>query len=255
MNSQALFKLATESSRSASESLSTWLNSAVQIETDGFDCVKLTAIGEIAGDADEPIVAVHMPLEGELTGHVLLALPETEALDLVQTLTHSSPTEAFALAELERSCIQETGNIVGSSFSNALSRWLRMTTIPGVPFVMHDLASAVVAPLLCSELAMRDEVYMTRTRFLVNGRSVDWKLVLIFTDDVLVSLREHAEREQIVNYELGQLFDFACATAVNDFSRKSGVVRRQKSSASIVPPSARFASIGTFAKFSFTRAN
>ena len=215
-------QLAVDSSLAAGRALTTWLGRDVRLHTDGFERAGLAELGEVAGPAEEAVVAVHMPLEGDLGGDVLLALPESVAMMLVDLLTGRGVGATTELGELECSCIQETGNIVGSSFANCLARWLRLNVIPGAPSVRYDLACAVVEPLLSSEAALHDEIWLTKTRFHLGGQELDWRMVLLLADRSLARIRDHCQREQIVHYELDQLLHYSASVATSRVRQSFG---------------------------------
>ena len=86
-----------------------------------------TFLGGLGGD----LIAVAVKLEGPLTGHLLLALPERDAEALALAL--GTPIEAGRLGPLAESALMECGNIVGSAFVSALAKVFGETLLLSVP--------------------------------------------------------------------------------------------------------------------------
>jgi chemotaxis protein CheC len=208
--------LAVDSALSAGRALTGWLGHEVDLHPESFHRVKLCDLAGVAGEAEDAVVAVHMPLSGDLRGDVLLSLSESSARRLADLLLGRAPGETTSLDELEMSCLQETGNIVASSFANCMSRWLRMSVIPGSPQLAYDLASAVVQPLFLDEATRHDEVWLTRTRFHLGGEALDWRMVLMLTDQSLHLLTTHFQREQVAHYELDQFLLYSSGSATKE---------------------------------------
>jgi len=89
------------------------------------------AIAGFLGGMGSDLVAVGVRLEGPLTGHLVLALPERDAEALAQAL--GTPVEAGAFGPLAESAMMESGNIVGSAFVTAVARVVGETLLLSVP--------------------------------------------------------------------------------------------------------------------------
>jgi chemotaxis protein CheY-P-specific phosphatase CheC len=158
--------------------LSKWLRRGVKISTAGFE---RTPLGEVSASfaADVPIVALRMPLSDQLHGHSFLAISEKSALLLCDVLLQQPEGTAGELGEIERSCLEETGNIVSSSFMNGWSQWLDMEITPGPPEYAMDLPEAVLDGLLAEQAAVSDEVFMAKTDFVTGDRRLEWVFVFV----------------------------------------------------------------------------
>lgn len=88
------------------------------------------AIGILAGQGRDRLVAVHQVFEGDINGRVLLIFPETKSLELVRAVTGGElPLED--IIELEQEALAETGNIILNgclaTIANQLQRTLKMS--------------------------------------------------------------------------------------------------------------------------------
>src|SRR5262249_39686268 len=65
------------------------------------------------------------------------------AAALLDILLSRAPGTGTVDSEMERSGLQETGNILASSFLNALARWMGKILLPSVPTVVIDKRDTV----------------------------------------------------------------------------------------------------------------
>lgn len=193
----ALRTVAVNSAYHASRSLSKWFKRGVRLTCDGFESRPLHEIASIAGAPDTAVAAVHMSMTGEVTGDVMLLFPEKLAMGLVDLMIGAPDGTTTQFGELESSCLQETGNIVGTSFANCLSSWLKLETVPAAPTVAHDLACAVIEPLLVSQAMVGDEALVCKTSFDVGGHEMEWYLLLLPSADSLERMRGQCAGDQI----------------------------------------------------------
>jgi len=104
------------------------------------------AIASFLGGLGGDLVAVGVKLEGPLTGHLLLALPERDAEALAMAL--GTPVEAGRFGPLAESAMMECGNIVGSFFVSAVARLVNETLLLSVPTFARGSGKACVDRLV-----------------------------------------------------------------------------------------------------------
>lgn len=195
--SDALRTVAVNSAYNASRALSKWFQRGVRLTSDGFETLPISEVARCGGSSEDVVVAAHMTLAGDLTGDVLLVFPESTAMKLVDRMIGADEGTTKQITELEASCIQETGNIVGSSFANSLATWLKVECIPAAPTVVHDLACAVVEPLLVSQATLGDEALVSRTEFEMDGQQMEWSFLFLPSADALKVMRRQCMEEQV----------------------------------------------------------
>ncbi len=193
----ALRTVAINGSYNASRALSKWLRRGVRLTSDGFQYVPISQAYTMLGEADEVIAAIHLPLEGDLSGHLLLTFPEKVALLLVDIMMQLPEGTSKELGEIEQSCLKETANIVASSYANSLAKWLNLLIEPGVPNFVHDMASSIIQPFMMEFAAHRDEVLIADTDFLLDQLRVQWGLLLLPTDDGLQLMQKKCQNENV----------------------------------------------------------
>lgn len=104
------------------------------------------AIAGFLGALGSDLVCVGVKLEGPLTGHLLLALPEPDAEALARAL--GAPAEAGRFGPMAESALMESGNIVGSAFVSAVAAVVGETLLLSVPTFARGSGRACVDRLV-----------------------------------------------------------------------------------------------------------
>jgi chemotaxis protein CheC len=107
--------------------------------------VVVTAVSEMSvmlGGADAKVVAALLTMHGELSGHLILVLPEKDA-QLLCSLLLNAPCE-LPLSEVQKSALGEAANIVASACLTAIGTLTGLRLLPSTPTLSQDEAGAVI---------------------------------------------------------------------------------------------------------------
>ena len=74
--------------------------------------------------------------------------------------------------ELPMSAMMEVGNIISSSYLNALSFFSNLTIISSTPAFAYDMAGAILGTILYEVSELSDQVLLIETDFLGNGEAI-----------------------------------------------------------------------------------
>src|SRR3954452_1930176 len=99
--------------------LSEMTGRVITAEAVGLRTVPLTDLSTLAGDPARPVVAIHLGVEGDGSGCILLALSESAAYEVVAILLGQPEGTTQVLAPLEVSALAEVGNVAGTFFLTA----------------------------------------------------------------------------------------------------------------------------------------
>lgn len=129
----------------AATALSQLTDRRIMIELPEIRVVELERVAELTGDPGQVVAAVAMHVLGDVTGKtVQLFAPETASRLAEILLSEKSVAFPDGFGDLERSSLQEVGNILVGAYLNALSDFLGMLLLPSVPKLAIDLAGAVL---------------------------------------------------------------------------------------------------------------
>lgn len=92
-------------------------------------------------------VAVYTPFGGDMEGHIALLLPWEAAGHLWQVMVGSAPQSPDELDELSASVILEVGNIINSSFLNAIADLTGLATAIEPPCLAIEEAACIASSI------------------------------------------------------------------------------------------------------------
>jgi chemotaxis protein CheC len=169
----ALRELANIGSGTASTALSGMLGRPVDISVPKAEALPFAEAVEAAGEAEAEITGIVLGLLGEMNGTVLLLVPPPDADKLCRMLG-VEPDDEFAL-----SALGEIGNIVGTSYINALASMTAMEIEPTPPATATDMLGAIVESVLAGAAMSGDVALMLDSNLVVEGEDCSISFLLV----------------------------------------------------------------------------
>lgn len=134
---------------------------------------------EYLGGSDQVVVGIFIVVSGDVKGYMAFLLPLDSALVLLRLLIGDDSGE---MNEMARSALQELGNIMVTSYLNALSKMTGLLMAPSVPGVAIDMAGAVWQSVLAGAQVI-NEVTVIRTQFFADGESIEGNIIFLPDDE------------------------------------------------------------------------
>jgi chemotaxis protein CheC len=172
----ALRELANIASGNAATSLAQMLGREVDLNVPRVLALPLADAVEACGSPDESTVSVVIPLDGDVTGVVLLLIEPEGAEALCRLLG------VDAWDEIGESALREIGNILGTSCLNALASMTGLHLEPRPPHLTTDMLGAVVSSLALSQTASTDLVLVLDSELAVADEPCSISFVLLPTE-------------------------------------------------------------------------
>jgi len=169
----ALRELANIGSGTASTALSSMLGRSVDISVPNAKALPFAEAVEAVGPAEQDITAIVLGIVGEMAGTVLLLVPPADA-DAMCRMLGVAPDDEFAL-----SALGEIGNIVGTSYINALASMTGMDIEPTPPSTTTDMLGALVASVLAGAAATGDVALVLDSNLVVEGEDCSISFLLV----------------------------------------------------------------------------
>src|SRR3954464_14315571 len=169
----ALRELANIGSGTASTALSAMLGRSVDISVPKAQALPFAEAVEAAGPAEQDITGIVLGIVGEMNGTVLLLVPPADA-DKICRMLGVEPDGEFAL-----SALGEIGNIVGTSYINALAAMTGMDIEPTPPATATDMLGALVASVLAGQAHAGDIALMLDSNLVVEGEDCSISFFLV----------------------------------------------------------------------------
>ena len=162
----------------AASALSTMLNREVRITLPEVRIMGYNEAIEWIGGPEAITAGVLVHISGQMTG-VMLATQSLDFINLVLESMLSQGIEDYSqLGELERSALVEIGNIMISTFINALSGLADISVELTVPSLTVDMQGAILAVPMAEYGGQTDYLMTIGGNFICEGREVPCRLLL-----------------------------------------------------------------------------
>jgi chemotaxis protein CheC len=169
----ALRELANIGSGTASTALSAMLGRSVDISVPAALVLPMAdAVGNI-GPAEEDITGIVLGVIGDLDATVLLLVNPDHGALLCGML--GVPADS----EYGESALLEIGNIVGTSYINALAGMTGMEIEPTPPSLATDMLAAIVESVLAARAATGDVALLLDSDMVVEGEDCSVSFLLV----------------------------------------------------------------------------
>ena len=180
----ALRELANIGSGKASTALSMLLDRPVDISVPTARALSLADAVEAAGDSEQEITGIVLGIVGDLEGVVLLLVTPEDAEKICELLG-VEPGSEYA-----PSALGEVGNIVGSSYINALAEMTGISIEPTPPATATDMLGAIVQSVLAGQAHAGDMALMLDSELAVEGSDCSIAFMLVPSEDGVGELLE-----------------------------------------------------------------
>lgn len=151
----AVGEIATIAAGQAGNALSRLLKIPIRIGVPEVANVKLSEVPALFGGLDAPAIGVLVPFQGDIEGNALLLFPEAGITELEEMLFGSS---GQAEDDLRLSAFAEIGNILTGSLLTVLSSLSERVVVNLPPFLVQDMAGAILDAILGEVGTLSDEV-------------------------------------------------------------------------------------------------
>ncbi len=148
MEASAVRELANIGLGHATTSLSELLGRPFNMQVPNVETVGLSRVSELMGDPLDLAVGIYMPISGDITGHLVFLFPWGSAQSLWKSLVGSSPDSPSDVDDLFASAALEIGNIINSSFLNAIADMTGLALHATPPLVSIDLGATIVSSVV-----------------------------------------------------------------------------------------------------------
>jgi chemotaxis protein CheC len=111
------------------------------------------------------------------------------AASLVQRPVSTDPP----WTELEISALNETGNILGCAYMNALTKLVDVELVPSVPYFLCDFGASVIEQALMAQVISMDKVLVCNTTFHRGDEDLNWNVIFVPSDRLRSKLEAAVE--------------------------------------------------------------
>ncbi|GCD09036.1 chemotaxis protein CheC [Clostridium tagluense] len=152
----------------AATSLSELLNEKVDMAVPSVNIVPFDDIFSGTG-VEEVVIGVIVRVLGDIPGNILFTFDKETALRIISSLVGAQQEE---ITEIGSSALCEIGNIIASSFMNAIAKLTSLTIMPSVPAVAVDMMGAILSTTFIESGQYDEHVLDLETQFLQENHKV-----------------------------------------------------------------------------------
>mgnify|MGYP003305359970 FL=1 len=162
----------------AATALSELIGREVRIQSPEVRIMGYNEAIEWIGGPEEITAGVLVRLGGQMNG-VMLSVQKLDFVNLVlESMMGKRVPDYFGLYEMESSALIEVGNIMISTFINALSGLADVNVELSVPAFTVDMQGAIMAVPMALYGGQSDYILTIGGRFLCNGKEVPCRLLM-----------------------------------------------------------------------------
>ena len=174
----ALREIGSIGTSHAATSLSSLLGSKVRIPLPEVKILDFNKAVEELGGFETISAGIISLLSGQING-MMLALFELEAINLLLDRMMGKTVKDYSeLTEIESSAVIEVGNILISTFINALSNLTDVKITPSVPQISIDMQGAMITVPMAAYGNQSDYIMLLGGTFLIDNKEIPCKLLL-----------------------------------------------------------------------------
>jgi chemotaxis protein CheC len=141
--------------------------------------VAMEAFESVVGDPEALAAAVYMPVGGDAPGHVAFLFPYVCACNLADMLLGQEPGSTVELGEMECSALMEVGNILVSSFLNAIADMTGLNLPASPPGIAVDMTGAILESIAAVSVDLGDHALTIMTRLIDCEHPIEGVFVFI----------------------------------------------------------------------------
>ena len=162
----------------AATSLSALIGKTVRIQMPEVRIMGYNGAIEWIGGPEEITAGVLVGMSGQISG-IMLSVQQLEFVNLVlDSMLGQSVKDYIDLQELESSALTEVGNIMISTFINALSGLAGIDIELTVPAFTVDMQGAIMAVPMAEYGGQSDYIMTIGGDFICNGKEIPCRLLL-----------------------------------------------------------------------------
>lgn len=180
----------------AATALSSMLNKTVRMTLPDVQILGYNEAIKFLGDPEEIVAAILVKMTGEINGLMLFILKMDFINEVLSSVMKQEIEDYYQLNVLETSALEEIGNIIISSYVNAMSTLSEVTINLSVPDIAVNMLGGILSVPMVEFGYQTDKMMMISGQFVIGGNVLHSDLLMM--PDIM-SLNFLMEKLGIVN--------------------------------------------------------
>ncbi|MDR5658243.1 chemotaxis protein CheC [Serpentinicella sp. ANB-PHB4] len=162
----------------AATALATMINKKVDMDVPIIKILNYSDITQILGGEEAVVAGIYFGVEGDIHGNIMFLLDIVSSKQLTNILMDKSDYTG-ELDQMDRSALQEIGNILSGSYISSLSTLTGLNLTLSVPSLCVDMAGAILSVPAIQFGHVSDKVLLIETVLKEGNELVKAKFFLI----------------------------------------------------------------------------
>ena len=145
MHVDVLTELGNIGSGNAATALASLMNTEININVPHVRILGFNDVADYVGGPENVVLGVLIKLSGDVDGMILYVFNDDLIKNVLKVFFGKNYTSVSELDEMDMSALNEIGNIMASSYVNALSSMTSLTIDVSVPSMCVDMAGAILS--------------------------------------------------------------------------------------------------------------
>lgn len=179
MHIDVLREIGNIGSGSAATALSSLMNKPIDITVPDVRLMNFNDTINFMGGAEKIVVGLMLSFTGEISGLIMYILQKNFAQRIINSFYSKDLENLLDMDEMDRSALCEVGNIMASSYVNAISGLAGLKIDISVPSICIDMAGAILSVPAIEYASLGDKVLFIDDNFRVPDGSYRSNMILI----------------------------------------------------------------------------
>lgn len=159
--------------------LSSLLNKTVRMTLPDVQILGYNEAIKFLGDPEEIVAAILVKMTGEINGLMLFILKLDFINEVLSSVMQKEIEDYYQLNVIETSALEEIGNIIISSYVNAMSTLSDVTINLSVPDTAVNMLGGILSVPMVEFGYQTDKMMMISGQFLIDGKELHSDLLMM----------------------------------------------------------------------------
>uniref|UniRef100_UPI0006D1BA2C chemotaxis protein CheC n=1 Tax=Clostridium sp. NkU-1 TaxID=1095009 RepID=UPI0006D1BA2C len=159
--------------------LSSMLGKAVRMTLPDVQILGYNDAIKFLGDPEEIVAAILVKMSGEINGLMLFVLKLDFINEVLSSLMQEEIEDYYQLNVLETSALEEVGNIIISSYVNAISSLSDVSISLSVPDIAVNMLGGILSVPMVEFGYQTDKMMMISGQFIIGGKVLHSDLLMM----------------------------------------------------------------------------
>ncbi|MCC5909821.1 MAG: chemotaxis protein CheC [Clostridiaceae bacterium] len=147
----------------AATALALMIHKKIDMEVPMVKILEFEEVAKILGGEESVVAGIYFDVQGDVTGNIMFLL-DTSSSKVLTGMLMGREDYSKELDEMDRSALQEIGNILSGSYISSLSTLTGLNLVLSVPSLCIDMAGAILSVPAIQFGQVSDKVLLIETK-------------------------------------------------------------------------------------------